>query len=54
MPPQPWVWDQAASHTTPVFYLDAGSHTLTLKQRESGTKLDKLIITNDLTLVPQN
>ena len=52
--PQPWVWDQAASSTTPIFYLEVGSHTLTIKQRESGTKLDKLIITNDLNLIPQN
>jgi Bacterial Ig domain/Fibronectin type III domain len=52
--PQPWVWDQAASSTTPVFYLEAGSHTLTIKQRESGTKLDKLMITNDVTLVPHD
>ena len=49
---QSWVWDQAASSTTPVFYLEAGSHTLTIKQRESGTKLDRLLITNDLTLIP--
>ncbi len=51
--PQPWVWDQAATTTTPVFFLGAGSHTLTIRQRESGTKLDKLLITNNLTLLPQ-
>jgi hypothetical protein len=51
--PAPWGWDEAASDTSPVFFLNAGIHTLTLKQRESGTKLDRLVITNDLSLVPQ-
>jgi len=51
--PQPWVWDQAATTTTPVFFLGTGSHTLTIRQRESGTKLDQLLITNNLTLLPQ-
>jgi len=51
--PQPWVWDQAATTTTPVFFLGTGSHTLTIRQRESGTKLDQLLITNNLTLIPQ-
>src|SRR5262249_1762570 len=51
--PQSWVWDQAASNTTPIFFLKAGSHTLTIRQRESGTKLDKLVITNNVNLVPQ-
>jgi len=50
--PQPWTWDQAANTTTPVFFLGAGTHTLTIRQRESGTKLDKLVITNNLTLIP--
>jgi Bacterial Ig domain/Fibronectin type III domain len=49
-----WVWDQAASDTAPVFFLEAGTHTLTVKQRESGTKLDKLLLTNDTDLVPQD
>lgn len=49
-----WQWEEAAHTSTPVFFLEAGSHTLTVKQRESGTKLDKLLLTNDLELVPQN
>jgi hypothetical protein len=52
--PQAWRWDQAAMDTTPVFWLDAGSHTLTIRQRQSGTRLDKLMITNNLDLVPQD
>jgi len=52
--PAPWGWDEAASDTTPVFFLNAGIHTLTIKQRESGTKLNSLVITNDFSLVPQN
>jgi Bacterial Ig domain/Fibronectin type III domain len=51
--PQPWGWDQAASDTTPVFFLNAGVHTLTIRQRDSGTKLDKLVITNDVNWMPQ-
>ena len=50
--PQPWAWDQAANTTTPVFFLGAGNHTLTIRQRDSGTKLDRLLITNNLTLIP--
>jgi hypothetical protein len=49
-----WIWDQAASDTMPVFFLEAGTHTLTIKQREEGTKLDKLFITNDMDTVPQD
>jgi hypothetical protein len=51
--PQPWGWDQAASDTTPIFFLNAGVHTLTIRQRDSGTKLDKLVITNDVNWMPQ-
>jgi hypothetical protein len=47
-----WVWDQIASDTTPVFFLNAGVHTLVIKQRESGTQLDKILITNDLDHKP--
>ena len=39
--------------TTPIsFYLEEGEHTLYIKQREIGTKLDKLLITNDLNYIP--
>jgi len=53
-PPPPWAWDEAASDTTPVFFLVAGNHTLTIRQRESGSKLDKLVITNNLNLIPHD
>ena len=52
--PQLWLWDQAANDTTPVFFLGAGNHTLIIRQRESGTKLDKLMITNNLNLIPHD
>jgi hypothetical protein len=60
------VWDTGTSHTwawttlgnrgqtaTMRFSLTAGTHTLWLKEREAGTKLDRLLITNDLTSTPQ-
>ncbi len=50
--PLTWVWDQAASTTTPVFFLEPGEHTLVIKQRTSGTRLDQLLITNDLEFRP--
>jgi len=37
-----------------VFNLSAGDHILEIKQREDGTKLDKLLITNNLSYVPQD
>jgi len=50
-----WGWD-AVSHrggANPVVYaLAAGSHTLVIKQREDGAKLDRLVITNDPLYVP--
>ena len=52
--PASWAWKQVASDTTPVFFLEAGVHTLTVKQRESGTKLDKILLTNDTEMVPQD
>jgi hypothetical protein len=32
------------------YWLEAGSHFLTIKQRDDGTKLDAIVITNDLNL----
>jgi Fibronectin type III domain len=49
-----WRWYQVAQDTTPVFSLTSGTHTLTFKHRWSGTKLDRLLITNDLDFVPEN
>ena len=50
-----WVWDKVSNDKVadPVFYtLSTGKHTLTIKQREDGTKLDKFIITDNLNLKP--
>ena len=50
-----WIWDQVRRRRSadPVIYhLEAGSHTLTIKQREDGTKIDKIVITNDENFVP--
>jgi hypothetical protein len=50
-----WVWDPASHQgggDAVVFTLAAGKHTLIIKQREDGTMLNKLLITNDLQFVP--
>ena len=50
-----WVWDQVhEGSTAPVrFTLTTGTHTLRIKQREDGTKLDQILITNDLSYTPK-
>ena len=51
-----WHWDDvhnaAASNSTVTYSLAAGAHTVTFAYREDGTKLDRLVITNDPFLVP--
>jgi hypothetical protein len=50
-----WVWDPVShqgGEDAAVFTLAAGTHTLIIKQREDGTKLNKLLITNNLKFVP--
>jgi hypothetical protein len=50
-----WVWDPVSrqgGEDAAVFTLEAGTHTLIVKQREDGTMLNKLLITNDLQFVP--
>lgn len=50
-----WAWDQVyiLNGDDPVqFNLSAGAHTLTVNNREWGSQIDKLIITNDLTFNP--
>jgi hypothetical protein len=50
-----WVWAQMNDRNgaDPIIYdLDAGSHTLIIKHREHGTKIDTILITNDMGLVP--
>ena len=51
-----WVWDQVRNRggQNPVmYYLDAGQHSLIIKQREDGTKIDSIIFTNDLYYIPK-
>jgi hypothetical protein len=51
-----WVWDQVndAGVADPrLFSLGAGSHTLVIKQREDGARLDRLLITSDRGFIPQ-
>ena len=46
-----WIWDTIRNGTQTMIYpLTSGSHTLTIAYREQGTKLDKLLITNDATV----
>jgi hypothetical protein len=47
-----WTWDQATSDSMPVFFLEPGEHTLRIKQRESGSQLDQLLITNNVEYQP--
>jgi len=57
-----WQWD-AVNHwgsgeefipeiDPVIFTLSAGEHTLKIKQREDGIKLDRLLITNNMSYVP--
>jgi hypothetical protein len=51
-----WVWDQVSGDGIAdplVFTLAAGPHTLVIKQREDGTRLDRLLVTSDRAFVPQ-
>ena len=51
-----WHWDDVhdatASNTPVTFDLSAGTHTVTFAYQEDGTQLDRILVTNDLTLVP--
>ena len=52
-----WHWDYVdhnnfGSGTPSLFNLSAGTHTIKIKWREDGTKIDKLVLTNDMSLVP--
>jgi hypothetical protein len=54
--PTAWKWvivhDSAQGETNMLWPLSAGNHTLELAYREDGARLDKLLVTNDLTYVP--
>jgi hypothetical protein len=50
-----WTWGLVNSHGVAdprTYRLKAGRHTLTLMQREEGTQLDKMIVTNNPDYVP--
>jgi len=50
-----WVWDRVSDRgfaDPVVFHLEAGVHTLMVKQRDDGTKIDRILITNDMEYVP--
>ncbi len=56
-----WTWDvvsirepeQPRNYENPVsFHLSAGTHRLSIKHRDDGTRLDKLFITNQKDLIP--
>lgn len=51
-----WHWanvtDDNASDARVLVNLAAGNHTLTFAYREEGTRLDRVLVTNDLSLVP--
>jgi hypothetical protein len=51
-----WTWDLVNSHEIAdprIYRLSAGRNTLTIMQREEGTQLDKLVITNNPDYQPQ-
>jgi hypothetical protein len=50
-----WGWDRVHGSGPALtrFALTAGPHTLRILQREDGTQLDRLLITNDLQFVPR-
>jgi hypothetical protein len=50
-----WIWDEVNDQgsANPVVYnLATGKHTLTIKQREDGTKLDCVVITKNSSSAP--
>jgi hypothetical protein len=51
-----WHWDDvhnaAAGNALVTFPLSAGAHTLTIAYREDGTRLDRILITDDAAFVP--
>jgi hypothetical protein len=52
-----WTWDLINAHGVAdpmLFKLSAGTHTLTLMQREDGTMIDRILITSDTRYVPKD
>jgi|GEM_PF-6256795 len=58
---QAWWWDQVRDRETRkkagldslVFTLKEGWHTLALRSREAGTRIDRLLVTNDKSFIPE-
>ena len=58
---QAWWWDHVRDRETSrkagldslVFALNKGWHTLTLRSREAGTRIDRLLVTNDNSFIPE-
>ena len=49
-----WIWDDVhEKDEVKVFDLAAGQHTLAFRLRKAGSKLDKLLIINDLDYTPE-
>ena len=56
-PSSSWTWDKVNNRNGAdpvVYYLDAKTHTLRIKQRENGTKLDGIVITKDMNTTPSS
>jgi hypothetical protein len=51
-----WHWanvtNDASSDAPILVNLAAGAHTISFAYREDGTRLDRVLVTNDLNLVP--
>jgi hypothetical protein len=44
-----WTWDNMVSGP---FTLSAGTHTIKVRYRENGAKLDRLLLTSNLSFTP--
>ena len=52
-----WHWERVNDRyrANPVkFFLEEGLHTIKIKLREDGTKLDKMLLTDDIGFIPRN
>jgi hypothetical protein len=48
-----WAWTLAQTPTSSTYTLSAGTHTIKVRYRETGAKLDRLLLTNNLSYAPQ-
>ena len=52
---EPWRWDAVNDRGVgdpALFFIEEGEHILHVKQREDGTQIDKILITNDFDYTP--